>query len=116
MKVLFWARVAAVAVLGGCSSVEPMTFDFKWFEDDPAYSWLVGCTGEPPQAGASYAGRIEIVDPKLMRRLARMESWDKLNAEDLKGMRCAPPSAIFRSPGHGPSTAADPSSPYVPSR
>ena len=91
MRVFCWPAFAAVAVLGGCSAVEPMTFDFKWFEDDPAYSWLVECAGEPPQAGASYAGRIEIVDPKLARRLARMESWDKLDAEDLEGMRCAPP-------------------------
>ena len=91
MALFSWVRVAAVAVLGGCGAVEPMTFDFKWFEDEPAHSWLVGCTGEPPQAGASYAGRIEIVDPRLARRLARMESWDALSAEDLKGMRCAPP-------------------------
>ena len=91
MRMVRWACVVAAAVLGGCSAVEPMTFDFKWFEDEPAYSWLVGCTGDPPQAGASYAGRIEIVDPKLARRLARMESWDTLDAEDLEGMRCAPP-------------------------
>ena len=85
------ARVVAVTILGalgGCSTVEPMSFDFKWFEDEPAYSWLVACTGEPPQVGSSHAGRIEITDPKLARRLARMESWDKLDAEDLKGMRC----------------------------
>lgn len=91
MRVVRWACVVAATVLGGCSAVEPMTFDFKWFEDEPAYSWLVGCTGDPPQAGASYAGRIEIVDPKLARRLAGMENWDKLDADDLKGMRCAPP-------------------------
>lgn len=39
------------------------------------------------------SGRIEIVDGRLARRLARMESWDKLTAEDLKGMRCVRPNS-----------------------
>ena len=86
-----WVGAVAVIALGGCNTVEPITFHFKWFEDDPGLSWLLECTGEPPEAGATYTGRIKIVDGKLARRLARMESWDKLDAEDLKGMRCVPP-------------------------
>ena len=78
---------AAIGALVGCTT-SPMTFDFKWFENDPGFTWLLECTGEPPQEGASFSGRIEIVDRRLARRLKRMKSWDELDAEDLKGMRC----------------------------
>lgn len=90
VRSLRWIGIVAVAALGGCTTSEPLTFHFKWFEDDPAYSWFSECHGEPPQDGAKYRGRIEIIDKRLARRLARMESWDKLTAEDLKGMRCVP--------------------------
>lgn len=91
MRLRVLVGAVAVAALGGCQTGEPITFQFKWFENDPAYSWFAECHGEPPRDGAKYSGRIEIVDKKLARRLARMESWDKLTAEDLKGMRCVPP-------------------------
>ena len=37
---------AAIGTLAGCTT-SPMTFDFKWFENDPGFTWLQECTGEP---------------------------------------------------------------------
>ena len=69
MSVIRGVSLVALIVAGGCRSMpsEPITFDFKWFEGEPAYAWLTECLGDDYGPG------------------------DTLTTEDLEGMSCVPP-------------------------
>ena len=90
--VVFGALLAGFA-LAGCQAKEPLTFQFKWYEDEAGYKWLADCAGEHPP-GTNVKGRIEIVDRATAKRLAQRGPNAELEEEDLAGLRCIPPEEI----------------------